>query len=136
MNETDPAFPTGPWTGFFTYFLFSRRDRTDLVLEFSNGKITGEGGDAVGSFVISGDYNVQTRVCSWRKSYVGQHDVWYEGVRRGKGITGTWHINADWSGGFEIWPITEDGQVLEADREQEPFVVTASPLVEGKLVGG
>jgi hypothetical protein len=90
MSDNDSSFASGPWTGFYTYNLIPGKHPTDLILKFSRGRITGEGRDKVGSFVIDGDYDPETRECSWLKSYVGRHDVHYRAFRDAKGIWGTW----------------------------------------------
>jgi hypothetical protein len=120
VSELDVNFPSGPWTGFFTYNLIPGKTRTDLILEFADGRITGEGNDTIGPFVIAGEYDVNTKECLWRKSYVGQHDVVYQGFREGKGIWGTWEVYNDWRGGFHIWPLTEEHGTLEADETSQP----------------
>jgi hypothetical protein len=121
MTESDAAFPSGPWTGFFTYQSFPGRHRTDLILEFASNRISGEGNDGVGSFVVSGHYDVQSRECYWTKTYVGAHDVFYRGFREGKGIWGTWEIGADLSrGGFHIWPIGEVDGSSYSEKAHEP----------------
>lgn len=125
MNESNSNFPSGPWTGFFTYNHSPEKTRTDLILEFTNGRITGEGNDWVGPFVIDGNYDVQTNECYWLKLYVGQHSVFYRGFREGKGIWGTWEISNNWRGGFHIWPVTEENNELEANVEEEPMPANA-----------
>ena len=76
----------------------------DLHLSFTNGRITGEGNDNVGAFVIKGQYDAASAECHWVKTYLGGHDVFYRGFREGKGIWGTWEIRNDNRGGFHIWP--------------------------------
>ncbi len=76
----------------------------DLHLNFANGNMTGEGNDDIGPFVIKGRYDAANHECHWTKTYVGAHDVYYEGYREGKGIWGRWEINAFCHGGFHIWP--------------------------------
>ena len=100
---SDKMYPSGPWTGFYNYQPKDKH-RMDLHLSFTNGRITGEGSDDVGSFVIKGEYNAQSAECHWTKTYLGAHDVSYRGFREGKGIWGTWEIRADNRGGFHIWP--------------------------------
>jgi hypothetical protein len=129
---SDREFPSGPWTGFFTYNILPGKHRTDLQLEFAHGRMTGEGNDRVGSFVISGRYDAQTKECYWTKSYVGQHDVSYTGFGEGKGIWGTWEISPRHRGGFHIWPLTDDaGANAERLAEEAPIRhLTPSPAVD------
>jgi len=101
VNES--LFPSGPWTGFYNYRPGDRH-RMDLQLSFANGKLTGDGNDDIGRFLIKGRYDVATRECYWTKTYVGAHDVFYRGFREGKGIWGTWEITIQSHGGFHIWP--------------------------------
>ena len=120
VNESDATFPSGRWTGFFTYAASAGRHRTELILEFANGCMTGEGNDSVGSFVISGRYDLQTHECYWTKTYVGAHDVFYRGFREGKGIWGTWEIDVFFRGGFHIWPLGESEGESRAERARVP----------------
>ena len=99
----DELFPSGPWTGFYNY---SPKDkhRMDLDLTFAAGKMSGDGNDDVGRFRIAGQYDAKTLECSWTKTYIGAHCVYYRGFREGKGIWGTWEITTQSHGGFQIWP--------------------------------
>lgn len=117
MSDTD--FPSGPWMGFYTYNQFPGKWRTDLILTFLNGRMTGEGSDAEGPFVIAGAYDSASKECSWTKTYVGAHDVFYEGFREGKGIWGTWKISSLARGGFQIWPLGSEGGENEVEQEEE-----------------
>jgi hypothetical protein len=90
----------------------------DLVLEFKNGEMTGEGADGIGLFIISGNYSEQSGECSWVKQYVGRHAVDYQGYREGKGIWGNWKVEIT-KGGFHIWPLSE-GAPTNAAKESEP----------------
>jgi len=137
--ETDPGFPSGPWTGFFLQRLIPGRHRMELHLKFRQGGLTGEGRDWVGQFVIRGRYTLEDGRCHWTKRYLGKHDVFYNGFNEGKGIWGTWEIPATQAfpaqrGGFHIWPEgmhIEDDEVLSEAAElpapeevsfQEPLV--------------
>jgi hypothetical protein len=107
--ETDPRFPSGPWTGFFLQKMVPGRHRMELRLQFRAGTVTGEGRDWVGPFLIRGRYTVDDGRVHWQKRYIGKHDVFYQGYGEGKGIWGTWDIPtvADQryrTGGFHIWP--------------------------------
>jgi hypothetical protein len=110
-------FPSGPWTGFFTYRADAGQHRMDLRLSFSQGRITGDGADSVGLFIIAGHFDETSGDCAWTKTYVGAHDVFYTGFRSGRGISGVWTIPGHWSGGFNIWPV--DGEVTELAVEEE-----------------
>jgi hypothetical protein len=103
--ETDPRFPSGPWTGFFLQKLIPGRNMMEMRLTFRKGELAGEGRDRVGSFVIRGRYSSADGRCHWHKRYLGKHDVFYQGFNEGKGIWGTWEMPefAD-RGGFHIWP--------------------------------
>ncbi len=106
--ETDPRFPSGPWTGFFLQRLVPGRQMMELRLTFREGVMVGEGRDPVGAFLIRGRYSVEDGRCHWTKRYVGKHDVFYKGFNEGKGIWGTWEIPTEpqinCRGGFHIWP--------------------------------
>ena len=79
-----------------------------LQLAFKEGCLSGIGSDYVGEFTLRGRYCVDGGECHWIKKYVGQHDVWYRGFNEGRGIWGTWGLDAfqvaPASGGFHIWP--------------------------------
>lgn len=131
---SDPDFRSGPWTGFYTYSGQPGRHRMDLSIAFANGRITGEGNDDIGAFVLAGSYDAKTRECYWTKSYVGAHDVFYKGFREGKGIWGTWEIGNGPRGGFHIWPLgsgEDDGET--ESEETEDFIEAVGKLV---IVGG
>lgn len=125
---SDQRFPSGPWTGYFTYRDVPGKHRTDMALGFSNARITGEGADGVGVFVIDGHYDTTSGECSWTKSYVSRHDVHYRGFAEGKGIWGTWEIEDGWRGGFQIWPLGDELANRWQEEAEEPQVdVTAAP---------
>jgi len=111
-------FPSGPWVGFYTYAGHPKKFMMDLVLEFKNGRMTGDGADGIGMFVISGNYSEENGECAWVKQYVGRHAVDYKGYREGKGIWGNWTLTTA-KGGFHIWPLSEGGPV-EVEKESEP----------------
>ncbi len=100
----DPRFPSGPWVGFFLQRERPGRNAMELILEFSDGQVSGEGRDCIGRFHIKGRFQVEDGRCWWIKSYVGLHDVSYDGYNEGKGIWGQWEIGSPWRGGFHIWP--------------------------------
>ncbi len=104
LEETDPRFPSGPWTGFFLMEHSPGRHQMELHLSFRRGTMTGEGRDRVGEFLIRGQYNTDDGKCHWTKRYIGKHDVAYQGFNEGKGIWGMWEIPPSWKGGFHIWP--------------------------------
>ena len=122
---SDSEFPSGSWTGFYSYQQFPGKFRTDLILTFQHGRMTGEGNDTVGPFVISGHYNTASKECHWTKTYVSSHDVFYKGFREGKGIWGTWEIGELARGGFHIWPLEDDLHKSESDHEERELPVEA-----------
>src|SRR5947209_13461293 len=92
--ETDPRFPSGPWTGFFLQRGLPGKHHMELILTFRQGQMTGEGRDWVGEFFVRGKYDTADGRCHWTKRYVDKHDVYYEGFNEGKGIWGHWEIAA------------------------------------------
>ena len=90
--ETDPRFPSGPWTGFFLQKSLPGRHLMEFRLTFRNGAMTGEGRDWVGPFLVKGRYDLADGKCHWTKRYLGKHDVFYQGFNEGKGIWGVWEI--------------------------------------------
>jgi hypothetical protein len=136
--ETDPRFPSGPWTGFFLQRLIPGKHRMELVLTFRQGVMTGEGRDWVGEFVIRGRYEISDGRCHWTKRYVGKHDVFYQGFNEGKGIWGQWQITAreyaSMRGGFHIWPegmADPTGQTLHEEAEA-PLDAPPEPVRKGE----
>lgn len=102
----------------------------DLDLTFVNGKMSGDGNDDVGRFKVHGDYSAQTLECSWTKTYIGAHSVFYRGLREGKGIWGTWEISVSNRGGFYIWPKRAgEGESENATAEKEQPAGTSVPAV-------
>lgn len=137
--ETDPRFPSGKWTGFFLQPSVPGKHLMELLLDFGEGEVTGEGRDWVGEFILRGRYFVEDGKCYWTKRYLSKHDVFYQGFNEGKGIWGTWDIPADghggpWRGGFHIWPEgmgdpTNSHLTAEADLPvAEPEPVPAETL--------
>jgi hypothetical protein len=125
-------FPSGPWIGFYTYSGSPRRHRMDLALEFGKGRITGEGHDDIGAFIISGRFDSATGECRWTKTYVAAHDVFYQGARAVKGIGGSWEIGATDRGGFRIWPLMSgEGEVDSDTGEEEQTADAVGPAVAG-----
>jgi len=138
--ETDPRFPSGPWTGFYLQRLIPGRHMMELRLTFRQGEMTGEGRDRVGKFVVKGRYELSDGRCHWTKRYVGKHDVFYNGFNEGKGIWGVWEIPSQsfpQKGGFHIWPEgvpdPSSPHLTEAADVPAPVVVTEK-LAEPELV--
>lgn len=102
--ETDNRLPTGEWNGFYLESHRSGRGWMSMYLEFSDGRINGEGTDYVGPWVATGSYDLDTGLCSWVKKYLGLHNVHYSGKISGDGIRGDWQIRSATSGPFHIWP--------------------------------
>src|SRR5215469_11408285 len=121
MSEHE--FPSGRWVGYYTYGRGTQKHSMDLMLEFKNGMMTGEGADGIGLFVISGNYSGKNGECVWVKQYVGRHAVDYKGYREGKGIWGNWTLYGG-RGGFHIWPLSE-GPPADAAKEKDENVEPA-----------
>jgi hypothetical protein len=135
--ETDPRFPSGPWTGFFLQKSLPGRHRMELRLTFRHGAMTGEGRDWVGRFTIKGQYDLADGKCYWTKKYVGKHDVFYKGFNEGKGIWGIWEIPTVAAqlgnygrGGFHIWPEAMGDPTIEHLTAAADLPVTSEELVE------
>lgn len=101
--EKDNRFPTGEWNGFYIERHQPQKGWMHVYLSFSDGVIRGEGTDYVGPWTAAGDYDAETGVCSWVKTYLGKHKVFYGGQCGSRGILGKWNIGAI-SGPFHIWP--------------------------------
>ena len=117
---SDVEFPSGPWTGFYNYRSDKSKHRMDLVLSFTDARISGDGRDDVGPFIIAGHFDATNRECYWTKTYIGGHDVFYRGFREeGKGIWGVWELGTG-TGGFHIWPVGEEQGEHEHEEAEEP----------------
>ena len=139
--ETDPRFPSGPWTGFFLQAQLPGRHLMEMRLNFRQGVLTAEGRDWVGAFLFRGHYDLADGRCYWTKRYLGKHDVFYQGFNEGKGIWGTWEIPtvpepSIGRGGFHIWPEgmsdpSEPQLSEEADLPIAEEIELGEPLTTG-----
>lgn len=131
-DETDSGFRSGAWVGFYAYAHGAARHRMDLTLEFHKALVIGDGIDDVGTFIIRGQYQRETRDCWWYKTYPASHQVYYRGTQRGRTITGRWDIAHIGSGTFCIWPkefgeMTEEFFIEETERSIEEFIELTTP---------
>jgi hypothetical protein len=133
--ETDPRFPSGPWTGFWIQRRHGRQ-KMSLSLSFMNGRVFGTGRDMIGCFDFSGSYDVKTGRVQMSKQYEGAHRVAYEGANQGDGqwLWGVWKMRID-SGGFHMWPESEEDPTQRGLRAEEE-VPTPVRLKKGELVEG
>ena len=95
--------PSGAWSGF--YEQHGRQFRQELVLEFADGIVRGDGTDGLGAFAVDGEYRMEegeVRI-GWVKTYDGAHSVLYLGVLDRGRLRGRWHIHFA-NGGFELAP--------------------------------
>jgi hypothetical protein len=131
-TETHPNFPSGPWEGFWIQKIAPPgKHQTELCLHFRDGQLNGEGRDWVGEYRVQGNYDVSSGRCQWTKTYIGRHDVAYEGYNEGKGIWGTWHIEMSGvrvQGGFHIWPREMPDPTGQALAEEAEAPVGAVPV--------
>jgi hypothetical protein len=135
--ETDPRFPSGPWTGFFLQLALPGRHETNLELPFGDGRLSGNGKDRVGAYTIDGSYDLASGSCEWTKQYVGRHAVMYKGNNNGRGIWGVWELPQLWGlltdrGGFHIWPQGID--VSEESDEAERALLKVMRKQSGSRV--
>ncbi len=126
--ETDPRFPSGPWTGFYLQYWLPGRHETNVSLTFRQGQLTGWGSDVVGTYTVDGAYDRATGACQWTKQYDGKHAVGYRGVNEGHGIWGVWQIPQMLGlfvdrGGFHIWPEGVDVRA-ESDEAEKALLAT------------
>ena len=129
--EQDCRFPSGAWTGFFLQPLRPGKQWMELILTFRQGTLSGEGRDWVGKFLLQGRYQVDDGRCWWTKSYIGLHEVFYDGYNEGKGIWGRWEMESAWKGGFHIWPEGMPDPSTPKKREaiDEPIAEEAPAMV-------
>lgn len=128
--ETDPRFPSGPWTGFWLQKEIPGKHMMELRLTFRNGELTGDGRDRIGAFLFSGRYTLADGSCYWTKKYLGKHDVFYKGYNEGKGIWGKWQIGESLHGGFHIWPEGMGDPTVEHLYEEAEPPAPQEELVE------
>jgi hypothetical protein len=131
--ETDPRFPSGPWTGFFLQRWLPGRHPMTLDLTFQDGRLKATGRDVVGAFTFDGSYDRADGKCRWTKHYLGKHRVSYAGVNEGQGIWGAWEIRLLWGlyrdrGVFHIWP---EGVTPSTEAD-----LTERALLENPGLGG
>ena len=126
-READSRLPSGRWTGWWEQG--TRRARMELFLTFENGRLFGDGRDAVGDFTFGGNYDLMAATADMLKTYLGGHDVDYQGRVAEKGIRGIWCILfkgvlAD-GGPFHIWPAGagEGGEMAAQTQEELPKTV-------------
>jgi len=138
-RETDDRFPSGPWTGFFLQPTRPGRHWMELELTFREGHVRGDGRDSVGSFRLTGRYDVSDGKCRWTKTYLGEHSLSYQGYNEGKGIWGTWEMTSDWRGGFHVWPVAmgDPTQPRRAEAVDVPASIADlfEPAAESNEVG-
>ena len=110
-----------------------------IMLEFKNGVITGDGQDDVGAFTFKGTYDLNGMTCQFIKFYV-KHSINYQGQIDENGIWGKWFNKVNkppemdeelfkkivatlGSGGFHIWPskkeFSEHEMALRQLKEDE-----------------
>lgn len=85
-------FPSGPWSGHYEHY--GGRFPQQMILEFSDGLMRGDGIDGIGPFTIEGEYRVEegdVRL-GWIKTYEGAHSVLYLGCLRSGRIEGEWEL--------------------------------------------
>jgi hypothetical protein len=117
--ESDPKYPSGPWTGFYLQWWLPGRHTMTIDLAFDQGQMRADGSDIVGTFTFQGDYDRADGNCNWVKTYLGRHRVTYKGVNEGQGIWGVWEIRQlgglyKDQGVFHIWPL---GMTPDASAE-------------------
>ena len=122
--ELHPLFPSGEWEGFYTYSTgHGRQEQMEIVLNFTNGIITGGGADPVGSFEWTGNYDTRQETCTIIKQYHGEHSVYYTGFADENGIWGKWNIHISSTGHFHIWPKKKnDNEQQLAEQAEEEIV--------------
>ncbi|MBK8914319.1 MAG: hypothetical protein IPM64_06895 [Phycisphaerales bacterium] len=131
LRESDARFPSGRWVGYWRQE--SHQGRMQLDITFGNGRLFGDGRDFVGDFTLSGSYCTQSGRCTIHKTYLGQHDVHYDGTASARGIAGSWEIHdadepaMNSRGPFHIWPVGPgSGESLQEEVAQ-PLPVHEAP---------
>lgn len=100
------SYPSGMWRGYWEQPGWGRQAMEELQLQFSAGKVSGKGRDAIGLFTFAGDYDEQGTV-RMLKQYLGRHCVLYHGKYDGEGaIHGMWSVEGICHGPFALAPMT------------------------------
>ena len=82
--ETDPRFPSGPWTGFFLQRAIPGRHRMELRLTFHGGVMEGEGRDRVGAVPHPRPLRRRGRPLPLDQALPGQARRVLQGLQRGQ----------------------------------------------------
>jgi hypothetical protein len=124
--ETDPRFPSGPWSGFWIQEGMGRQ-KMRLSLAFSGGKVSGFGTDIIGRFTFEGTYDLETGRCLMTKQYEGAHSVQYDGVNEADGmwLWGVWRMQIG-RGGFHLWPEGEEDPTQRRLKAEKELAVPAT----------
>jgi hypothetical protein len=104
-GEARMHLPSGEWAGFYVQFRrqYPQRQR----MEFSDGIVRGEGSDAIGAFVLEGQYHEGpdgSHHVGWIKTYQQGHSVLYLGSIEGNRIVGDWELQGGSGDRFEFAP--------------------------------
>lgn len=99
---------SGLWSGY--YEQYGKRHPQEMVLDFADGLVRGDGKDGLGTFTLEGEYRVGDDGIrlGWIKTYDGAHSVLYLGTVGAGGIEGQWSIGR-----------THGGFGLQLDRSRE-----------------
>ena len=123
--ESDDRFPSGRWRGL--WIQNGTRGSMDLVLEFRDGRFSGEGQDPVGEFAMAGTYSIRNGRVLVTKKYRYRYSVQYDGwAETQHGIWGIWRIVAN--GGHGGWQIRPGG-IATGKRRSTGAVIPAAEAV-------
>lgn len=126
--ESDSRLPSGRWTGWWEQG--SQRGKMQLHLTFEEGRVFGEGRDAVGDFTFGGSYSLERGRADLLKTYLGGHYVDYQGAITERGIKGEWLLKLIGrvidAGPFHIWPEKLGAGEALSEARQEEIPATAS----------
>lgn len=102
-TQSAMTLPSGLWAGHYKQHLVDNAQ--EMVLEFADGIIRGDGKDSLGDFTIEGEYRVEARVTrmGWIKTYERAHSVLYLGSFDGDRIVGKWSVRTR-RGRFALQP--------------------------------
>ncbi len=113
-----------PCSGWWEQRWFGRRPMEHLRLAFTPPRIEGSGADIIGPFVLDGVITAGGGV-TLQKTYVGKHDVTYDGHYDGEGrMWGMWKCGPD-SGRWMI-AIQRGGEAEESVDDAVEIVPTRS----------
>jgi len=129
------APPSGAWLGYFLDGESGQPLHQVLTLNFTDGRIHGDGDDCNGPFFIYGEYSAESGVATWVNRYHGSSAVHCRGFHERGSIWGVWRGSSDLGGGLQVWPMTGDDGSKLTTREQIDMAASAMSKALSRFAG-